>query len=528
MIALLSLLDGLASPSIFASLFDAFDIPFGAEGDWDWREDFRLRESSSHPGKNEIFDLLSNEAVLLLSMDGRGEQYTMVRCKPTEDLAEVFAGPFRAIGLDPTHPRWTIDSHRLYGRLTSCDALWSLLRNLQNFGVTGSHRLALASRVAVLANDWDAFRLTDFGATEARPSRAMKAKEAAIQADAEALAKAWPDVIAAVELLGDPRGAALRLRVRREGVQQDIYLPACEVDWMPVVPIEPRRCVGVVAKYAVQASPLEEPVVAALMTACLSGTTARLTRKLTSKVFPKVKAAIEQLGGRWNSATQVYDFDDDPAERITEAIATRCILTDRDFEFFATQAPQVERMLELADLQPGQRVLEPQAGDGAIAIAAAGIVGVHNVSCYELMPRNVERLRGHGFDVAEPQDFLAVAPRAVFDVVLLNPPFSNGRDIAHTLHALKFVKPGGRLVSLMSTTWRQSSTAAAHAFRELLVELDAMTEDVPDGAFKAVGTMVPTVIVVVDVPEATGQAQAHASGDDSGLRDLFDNGLVLA
>ena len=32
----------------------------------------------------------------------------------------------------------------------------------------------------------------------------------------------------------------------------------------------------------------------------------------------------------------------------------------------------------------------------------------------------------------------------------MNPPFENGRDIDHVTHALSLLKPGGRLVAIMS------------------------------------------------------------------------------
>jgi predicted RNA methylase len=78
-------------------------------------------------------------------------------------------------------------------------------------------------------------------------------------------------------------------------------------------------------------------------------------------------------------------------------------------------------------------VLEPHAGDGALAMAAAEIVGRDLVTCYELMPRNVNKLRTMGFRIEVPTDFLQVVPEPKFDRVILNPPFSKMRDVAHIL-----------------------------------------------------------------------------------------------
>lgn len=520
MIALLSLLERLPSASVLSGLFDAFDEDVQS---WDWRDDFRLRVTPKGKHGNEIYAVPTGTTVLTLTMASRGQRHTMARAA-SSPLPLLFADSFSAIGLDPSLEQWSLDAHELYNRLCTCDALWTLLRQLRH-SCEGSSHVSLAGRIAALATDWDAHRLTSFDSSEAQ-TRAMRTKESAIQADAQALMQATAATLKAVELLEDPRGAALRVRIVQGSAEHDIYVPAPAAQWMPVVPVAPLPTAGKVAKYAVQASRLDESVLAALMSTCVSGCTARLTRKLSSKVFPKVDAAMNALGGHWRSATQCYEFASDPTESIATAIACRAILTDRDYEFFATQPPQVARILELAELAPGQRVLEPQAGDGAIAVAIAEIVGLDNVDCYELMPRNVERLRELGFPVAEPVDFLSVQPDRSYDAVLLNPPFSQGRDIAHTLHALKFVKPGGRLVALLSTTWRHAGTAPARAFQTLLREMDAATEDVPDGAFKAVGTLVPTVIVTIEVPDAVSAGQSPAV--EEGLRDLFDHGLALA
>ena len=97
-------------------------------------------------------------------------------------------------------------------------------------------------------------------------------------------------------------------------------------------------------------------------------------------------------------------------------------------------------------------------------------------------------------------DFLKAAPVQKFDRVVMNPPFSRQADIDHVTHAARFLKPGGRMVAIMSagTIFRQNSKAVA--FRGWLEALGGTLEDLPDGAFKASGTMVRTCIVSFDIP----------------------------
>ncbi len=79
----------------------------------------------------------------------------------------------------------------------------------------------------------------------------------------------------------------------------------------------------------------------------------------------------------------------------------------------------------------------------------------------------------------------------------MNPPFKNQADIKHINHALKFLKPGGKLVSVMSASVGFRENTLTNKFRSLIEERGGSIESLPDGAFKESGTMVRTVIVVI-------------------------------
>ena len=83
----------------------------------------------------------------------------------------------------------------------------------------------------------------------------------------------------------------------------------------------------------------------------------------------------------------------------------------------------------------------------------------------------------------------------------MNPPFADGQDITHILHALEFVRPGGRLVALCADGPRQAAKLAP------LVEACGGTwESLPAGTFKEAGTMVRAALLVVDKPAHVEQA----------------------
>jgi len=115
--------------------------------------------------------------------------------------------------------------------------------------------------------------------------------------------------------------------------------------------------------------------------------------------------------------------------------------------FFPTPRRLVLRMIERAELFEGANILEPSAGKGNIAKELTG----YPLTCIERAYSLVEYLKGHGI-LCECADFLTVEPTPQFDRVLMNPPFERGQDEKHVRHALRFLKPGGRLVAIVSTT----------------------------------------------------------------------------
>ena len=79
----------------------------------------------------------------------------------------------------------------------------------------------------------------------------------------------------------------------------------------------------------------------------------------------------------------------------------------------------------------------------------------------------------------------------------MNPPFDRERDIDHVVHALKFLRPGGRLVSIMSAGTEFRETRKSIAFREMIDGLGGTWRDLRPGSFASVGTYVNTVVLSV-------------------------------
>ena len=115
------------------------------------------------------------------------------------------------------------------------------------------------------------------------------------------------------------------------------------------------------------------------------------------------------------------------------------------WDFYPTPQSVIDRMFEFVPFSPNMNVLEPQAGLGHIAIALRN-KGVE-CDCFEISPLLQLALTKMGFRVLGA-DFLSATGTAVYDLVIANPPFSNLGVMRHTLHAMDFLKPGGRLITL--------------------------------------------------------------------------------
>ena len=182
------------------------------------------------------------------------------------------------------------------------------------------------------------------------------------------------------------------------------------------------------------------------------------------------------------------NFDPEAAREAFQASA--------DPEFFPTPAPVVARLIDLAELDHAGRYLEPSAGEGAIARALCCRYSRERVTCVELVPERARALEAEGFPTVN-MDFLQMTSTPVYDRIVMNPPFHNQADLHHVLHALKFLAPKGRLVSVLSAGIGFRSNQLAEYFRALVRDRGGWFEDLPEDAFKLSGPQVQTVIVVI-------------------------------
>lgn len=149
-------------------------------------------------------------------------------------------------------------------------------------------------------------------------------------------------------------------------------------------------------------------------------------------------------------------------------------------DFFPTPASTAKQMVEMAGVTKGMKVLEPSAGNGNIAeqLRDAGA----DVDVVETSSALREILEAKGFNLAG-QDFLEYSPGAIYDAIVMNPPFGNGMDMKHVEHAYSLLKPGGKLVSIVGEGAFIRSGKQEVAFKEWLDENSADVEKLDSNTF---------------------------------------------
>lgn len=218
---------------------------------------------------------------------------------------------------------------------------------------------------------------------------------------------------------------------------------------------------------------------------------------LDRKQYVNINEVLENLGGKWNKKLKGHLFSNDPTEAIDDVILSGEITNPKkEFQQFFTPPELAEKIISLAHINDDHKVLEPSAGHGFILDQ----INVNcNIHCVEIVPENVKVLKNKNYNVIYENDFLTLAPAPVYDRIVMNPPFKFQSDILHVHHAWKFLKPKGILVSVMSSSITFRDNNKTLEFRNFIEDYGTIIKN-PEGAFKSSGTMVNTVIVVLNKP----------------------------
>lgn len=217
-------------------------------------------------------------------------------------------------------------------------------------------------------------------------------------------------------------------------------------------------------------------------------------------VYTKLVKVIENAGGVWNRKAQAHIFQSDPREALGLIFEAGTIeITKVSDGFYPTPVEIGSQMLTLAFLQARMRVLEPSAGEGAIAALITPHVPLENLVLVEINPTRCAVLRQHYQNVHEA-DFLTLTPADLghFDRIYMNPQFELMADVDHVRHAYDFLLPGGMLAGIMSPgPFQRNDVRKAKDFRVWFESVKGKVRDLPPGAFKESGTAIQTKMILI-------------------------------
>lgn len=251
----------------------------------------------------------------------------------------------------------------------------------------------------------------------------------------------------------------------------------------------------------------------------IEGNRLYLPGQLDPKLYKRVDKALQALGGEWKRKERAHVFPNGHEwDVLIKGAVASGVVVDRDKElgFFSTKPAAAAHVVDLAEIKPGMRALEPSAGDGALAAVIADALGWWPESTepvalvlveYDVGRADLLRsMRGEQLpeetDVRNA-DFLKLTIESFdgdgFDRIVMNPPFHAEQE--HVRHAFELLNPGGRLVAIMSAGIRFRDRDAA--FRRWFAAYGELAGELPPDSFE--GTGVRACVVVLTKPAAADE-----------------------
>jgi phospholipid N-methyltransferase len=222
--------------------------------------------------------------------------------------------------------------------------------------------------------------------------------------------------------------------------------------------------------------------------------------QLDRKVYLEVKKSLELINGKWKGGKVMgFVFQEDPTELLAQVANGEKRNLKKEYQFFATPDELATELVDLANIEFGDSVLEPSAGQGAIIKAIRKQFPNIRICAVELMDINRTFLKKfENIELFDEKDFMNHPEHCTYDIIIANPPFTKNQDIDHVMKMYSMLNDGGRLVSITSEHWEGSTRKKESEFEEFLHVNGAEIINIEKGAFKESGTMVGGKIVVID------------------------------
>jgi hypothetical protein len=156
-------------------------------------------------------------------------------------------------------------------------------------------------------------------------------------------------------------------------------------------------------------------------------------------------AVMERLGGVL-SENNTWQFGYLIAPVLTELSRTGRLPEQKSHQFYPTPTELAQIAVYMAEIDSNHECLEPSAGRGGIA----DLMPKDKTTCVEVSELHCKILETKGYKVING-DFIEYSGKS-FDRIVMNPPFSEGRAVAHVKHAATLLSENGVLVAIMPSS----------------------------------------------------------------------------
>ncbi len=170
------------------------------------------------------------------------------------------------------------------------------------------------------------------------------------------------------------------------------------------------------------------------------------------KILPKTEEVLTYLGGV--KYGKEYHFDYDIINVMKEVRRTGAIPERKSHQYYPTPENVAIDAVECAGIGPEDYILEPSAGQGHIA----KFIKKGMLTCIEISEIHCEILNTVLKNVnVICHDFLKWNEIKIFNRIIMNPPFSDGRAADHVRHASTLLADHGILVAILPASFRNKT-----------------------------------------------------------------------
>ena len=244
---------------------------------------------------------------------------------------------------------------------------------------------------------------------------------------------------------------------------------------------------------------------------------------------PMAPSLDQGTGGkeRDKASLNADPFKDAVALYYTNAKKTSRNKAAEGIDYYPTAEPLGFKMVEWAEIRPGEKVLEPSAGHGAIARFFPDSTNRHAVE-----PSNelAGRLALNATDVQIHETrFESYHIGNKFDVIVMNPPFGTAGKTAmdHLVKATQHLRQGGRIVALIPEGSSMEKRYEKWMDSDAAKGIYQVAEyGLPNVAFERAGTSVKARVVILDKaasPELITRGRGRRDFNGETVEQFFES-----